>query len=363
MSILGVLVSIIWVSQALRDLDLVTNKGQSLELLFTLTWLTMPTILMIILPVALFIACLSALNKFQADSEWVVMVASGASPWRLAQPFVVLGSLIAAFVALMSLEVSPSAQRELRHYLSAVRADLITNAVRPGQFLTLDEGVVFHLHARAPSGTLSGIFLQDKRDVNLTTSYFAEAGQIVKNANGSFLIMDNGMLYRNAPDGKESQVQFVRYAIDLSDITSDKAKLNYKPRERRTSELMAPTGTDEVSRFMVGRFRAELHDRFIAPLYAFVMPLLALAFMGKARTTRQNRLQILLLAVGIALSLRIFGFAASGMAARSMTGVFLGYGVPIVVLLVSIFALLGWKRMHILPKRPQRTEVQASPKR
>ena len=38
-----------------------------------------------------------------------------------------------------------------------------------------------------------------------------------------------------------------------------------------------------------GRFRAELHERFIAPLYALAMGMIAFAALGAPRTTRQNR--------------------------------------------------------------------------
>ena len=57
-----------------------------------MTMLALPALVMIIGPVALFIACLYTLNRINADSELVVVNAAGASPWVVYKPFVVLGA-------------------------------------------------------------------------------------------------------------------------------------------------------------------------------------------------------------------------------------------------------------------------------
>ncbi|HUO53625.1 MAG TPA: LptF/LptG family permease, partial [Rhodoblastus sp.] len=60
---LSVLTAVIWLTQAMRDFDLMTTKGQSLIVFFHITGLIIPSLLMVISPIALFIAVLFALNK------------------------------------------------------------------------------------------------------------------------------------------------------------------------------------------------------------------------------------------------------------------------------------------------------------
>ena len=52
------LTGVIWVTQALREFDLLTTKGQSVLVFLGITGLTIPSLIMIIAPIALFMAVL-----------------------------------------------------------------------------------------------------------------------------------------------------------------------------------------------------------------------------------------------------------------------------------------------------------------
>ena len=77
----------IWVTQALRELDLITAKGQTLLIFLFVTGLSLPTLVVVIAPMALFIAVIYALNKLNGDSELIVMSAAGMTPRGLLRPF------------------------------------------------------------------------------------------------------------------------------------------------------------------------------------------------------------------------------------------------------------------------------------
>jgi lipopolysaccharide export system permease protein len=66
-----------------------------------------------------------------------------------------------------------------------------------------------------------------------------------------------------------------------------------------------------------GQFRAELHDRFMAPLYPFAFAALTFAFLGAPRTTRQSRNFSIGGSILAVFGLRMAGFACSVMAAKS----------------------------------------------
>ena len=48
------LTGVIWVTQALREVDLITGKGQTIMIFFTVTLLSLPALIAGIAPVALF---------------------------------------------------------------------------------------------------------------------------------------------------------------------------------------------------------------------------------------------------------------------------------------------------------------------
>ena len=123
-------------------------------------------------------------------------------------------------VAVIAAYVSPRALRELRDWSSQVRADILTNIVQPGRFTSVSGDLTFHIADRRPNGLLVGIFVDDRRDPHEEATYLAEQGEIVKNANGSFLVLEHGSIQRleaGRPDPRI--VTFDRYAFDLSKFT------------------------------------------------------------------------------------------------------------------------------------------------
>ena len=342
LSSLGVLTFMIWVTQALREVDLLTTKGQSILTFLVVTSLGIPSLVMVIAPIALFIAVLYSLNKLNSDSELIVMSASGLSPAKLLRPFLLLTVLVGLLVAAMSLVIMPWSFHALRDLVTKVRADFLTHVVREGTFTTLEQGFVFHYRERGPSGELLGVFMQDRRDPDKITSYLAESGQTIDAGESNYLVLEKGSVQRQQPGSRDAAlVGFDRYAIDLAQFGAEGSATSYKARERSTIDLLWLDAKDPVVKQQLGRFRAELHDRFVNPLFAVAFGLVAFVALGQARTTRQGRGLAMLLAVAVVLAVRIAGFLASNVAARSAWGVPFMYGVPLITILLALLALFG----------------------
>ncbi|MBV9014398.1 MAG: LptF/LptG family permease, partial [Alphaproteobacteria bacterium] len=91
----------VWLAQSLRLVDLIVNRGLSAEVFLYLAILILPRFFDIVLPIGAFIAVLFIFNRLTAESELIVMRASGLSPLALARPVLVLAGI--GFVVLMSL--------------------------------------------------------------------------------------------------------------------------------------------------------------------------------------------------------------------------------------------------------------------
>jgi lipopolysaccharide export system permease protein len=107
------LTGVVWLSQSLRLLDLVINRGQSAPTFVYLTMLLLPSLLVLILPIAYFAGTLYGLNKLNADSELVVMSACGQSRSQLAAPVMVAAVVAMMFTYLCSLYLMPLGQRTM----------------------------------------------------------------------------------------------------------------------------------------------------------------------------------------------------------------------------------------------------------
>ncbi len=327
---LGVLTAVIWVTQALREFDLLTTKGQSILTFLGVTMLTVPSLIAVIAPVALFIAVLYALNKLNSDSELIVMSAAGVSPSRMLRPFAVLTLIAALLTGAMTLYAMPWSFGELRDLIMKIRADFITHVVREGTFTTLDDGFIFHYRERGPDGSLRSILMEDRRDPTHITSYVAESGQTMEAGDNNYLVLTKGSVQRHQPDSRDAAiVVFDRYALDLAQFGAEGAGAPMKPRERSTRELFRLDPNDAYVKQQLGRFRAELHDRFVGPLYALAFAMVAFAALGQARTTRQGRGTAMLAAVVVVLLVRVAGFGASSLVVKSSAYVALDYAVPL----------------------------------
>jgi len=325
---LVVLTGVVWVTQALRQIDLITSKGQTIMIFLTITGLALPSLVAIILPVALFAGILYTLNKLNGDSELVVMAASGVSPARLLRPMALLSGLVYAVVAALYIQVLPWSFGAIEKLTTFVHADFIANFARPGAFSQLESGFVFHFRDRTPDGALHGVFMQDQRDPARFTTYIAEDGKMVDRDGTSYLQLSKGVLLRPQSPGDSSMVTFDDYTIDLSQFMRAVSAVK-RPNERSTAQLMAPDAKDRADPALIGHLRSELLDRLASPLYAFAAGLIAFAALGEARTTRQGRGLAIAGAILAFAGVRMLGFAATTLAVSTPSAAIFVWTIPL----------------------------------
>ncbi|MEA2986298.1 MAG: lipopolysaccharide export system permease protein [Alphaproteobacteria bacterium] len=330
---------LIWVTQALREIELMTNQGQTALVFLQITALIIPHLVVLLAPVALLMASAYVLNKLGTDSEIIVMNASGMSPWRLFRPFLAVAALVSVLVALLSFYIAPQSLHAFRSWFMEVRTDLVTYVVRPGRFINVQKGVTFHIRERQSNGELLGVLIDDKRNPKEHLSILAERGEILKNEHGTFLVLEGGTVQRHQSTETEPNiVEFDRYAFDLSQFASS-APLNQSVRERYLWQLLWPDPNDPLVTSQPGQLRAELHDRLSAPLYPLVFVLVAYAYLGAPRTTRQSRNLSLLGTIGVLALLRFSGFATTVISVNAPLMIAFHYFLLATATALSIWAI------------------------
>jgi lipopolysaccharide export system permease protein len=332
------LTMVIWLTHALREVDLMTNQRQTVLVFIGITGLLIPMLLAIIAPIALVVAIGHTLNRLNTDSEIVVMNASGMSPWRIFRPFLMTTLVVSGLVVFLSAYLAPKGLRELRNWAVSIKTDLVINIIQPGRFNTIERGLTFHIRERRPDGHLMGIFIDDRRDPKERVTSLSEMGEIAETARGTFLLLMNGSVHRlEAGKSDPTIVKFERYAFDLSRFTGGATIQNFGPRERNIWDLAFPDPNDPVYKQVPGAFRAELHDRIAAPFYPIAFTVVCFAILGAPRTSRQSREISVIMAIVAAGGLRLAGFACNVFAAQSTLAIFLLYGS-----LLFAFALGGY---------------------
>ncbi|WP_108659823.1 LPS export ABC transporter permease LptF [Acuticoccus kandeliae] len=286
-----ILTAVIWSTQALQRLDLVTAKGQTFAVFFALTALAVPFLATMLAPIAFVIAMVVVYDTMNRDSELVVIGAAGAGRLRLLQPAMAAAAVCAAFVALGAAYIGPAGLAEARVMLTSVRADVVTSIVQPGRFIDIEDGLTVHIRDRQADGTLRGLLLDDQRRPDLAITYLAENGRVVEAEDNTLLVMTNGSAQRmERPSNELSVAAFDAYAFDLTDLTAGPVTPTFRPSERTLFELLNPSPEDTYRAEREARFTIELHDRLSQPLAPFVYALIVFLFVGDPRMHRQGRM-------------------------------------------------------------------------
>jgi lipopolysaccharide export system permease protein len=169
--------------------------------------------------------------------------------------------------------------------------------------------LTLHIRERLPNGQLLGIFIDDQRNARERVTFLAEQGDIITRDRGTYLLLADGSVQRQQPADRDPNiVQFDRYAFDLSEFAAKKGTQKYGSRERYLWELYGQDPDDPSLADRPEQLRAELSDRIAASFYPIVIAVLAFAYLGAPRTTRQSRNLSLLSAIGAVAILRGLGF-------------------------------------------------------
>jgi lipopolysaccharide export system permease protein len=335
------LTGVIWITQALRGIDLMTSQGQTIITFLGITSLVIPALVLIIAPISLMIAISHTLNKLATDSEIIVLNAAGFSPFRLFRPFFFATCVVALMVAFIASYLAPDGMRRLSQWDADITADVLANILQPGRFAQLDQNLTIRIRERQPGGVLAGIFVDDRRDPKERVSIVADHGTVLKNGNSSFLILEDGNLERFEIGKRDpALLAFGRYAFDMSKFSNQGHDVTLGIRERYLWELLWPSPADPVYLQSPGQFRAELHDRFLSPIYPFAFAALTFAFLGAPRTTRQSRNFSIGGSILAVFGLRMAGFACSVMTVKSPLAAVVQYSLVTIAIGASLWIII-----------------------
>jgi len=328
------LLGIVWVTQALASVNLVTDSGQSIFAFLKLATLIIPSVIPIILPFALVIGVSQTLTVMNADSELTVLNSAGASRITIIRPVMILAIAMSFVSFAVDNFAEPYSRMAVRKMIATAHADMLSAVVQENTFRKVADGLYVQVAERRNGGVLRGLFVADTRDPRFELVYYAREGAVDENS--SALVMKDGEVHRKLPDGDVSIIKFDSYAFDLTDLTQSVGKSNIRAKDRDLLYLLDPDPADPQYKKNPGAFTAELHRRFTEWLLPAVFGLIALVVSADARSHREARVHPMLTALLTALFVRWASFYASNNAEESAYFIPIMYLIPIVTAALAI---------------------------
>lgn len=348
------LTSVALLSQSLAGLDLIVNQRQSALVFLKVTLLYMPQLINLILPVAVFVAALVALNRLHTEQEIVVCFAGGMSRWRVISPAMRLACTIALLALLMNLFVQPAAFRELRQELFDVRTDLAATLVREGEFTEPAPGLTVYAQSVDGQGNLRNLFIHQVKADGATTTYTAEKGRVGRAQGRPVLFMTNGSNQEFSSRGVLNYLTFEEYIFDLSPMATSDELIHYKPSDRWLHELFFPDLQQDWERRNRLDLLAEGHARIASPLYNIAFMALALNAIIGGGFSRLGYGRRIATMGAVAAGVRLVGFLVQSGAEDEAWLNVLQYLVPLITIWAALAQIFRGKvSRHIdITKRP-----------
>jgi lipopolysaccharide export system permease protein len=338
---------VVWLTQSLRLLDLVINRGQSASTFIYLTVLILPSLLVIILPIAFFAGTLYALTKLNTDSELVVMASAGYSRAQLTVPVMIAAFIVIALTYLCGLYLMPAGQRAMKDKVLDIRADVGTALLDEGEFNTPTLGLTVFIRELNSDGQIRGVLVHDSRNKKHPITYLAERGQLAQTPAGARLIMYQGTIEQTDASGAQlSVLKFKSYIFDLDQFAGPARAAERASSERYLSELLWPEPT--IKPTVRAAYFAEANNRLSQPLYCFAFGLIALAVITRGRRARGAHALRITMAVIAAAALRIAGYGVQGLGTHHPALCVLFYVIPLFGASVATAFLMGFDPAKLL---------------
>ncbi|MFQ5784368.1 MAG: LPS export ABC transporter permease LptF [Alphaproteobacteria bacterium] len=289
------LTGVVWLSQSLRFLDLIVNRGLPFLTFIHLTLLLLPTFLTVILPVSLLCAVIHTFHRLTIDSELTILRTAGISQFGLARPALILAGVMTLVCYAITLYFMPLGFRAFKDRQFLIRSDYSQVLLREGRFTSLSDAITVYVRARQPDGELRGILVHDNRNPEKPVTMMAERGALIKSPAGPrFLLINGNRQEMERANRKLSLLYFDRYDFDLSNLVASGGLRWREPRERFLGELFGPP-RDRNDMAYRGKLLAEGHQRLITPLYNIVFALIGLAAMLAGEFNRRGRVRRMLI--------------------------------------------------------------------
>ncbi len=347
-----ILVLVYWINRAVGLFDQLIGDGQSALVFLEFSMLTLPNVIRLVLPISAFAASIYVANRLTADSELVVMQATGFSAFRLARPVLWFGLIVAVMLLALMHVLVPASRATLASRSVEISENVTARFLNAGQFMHPARGITLYIREITLNGELLDLFLADDRATVSRVTYTAARALLVRGDTGPKLIMFDGMTQTvTRANSRLAITQFADVTYDLGGLLAVNAAGGRTIDALSTAELFA---ADAATLTETGSTRAafsyEAHSRFATPLLAMASALIGFACLLVGAFSRFGLWRQILAAVGLLIVVQMINTAAAGVAVTSAGLWWLAYLAPVSGIAIGAGLLWYTQQPRRLPR-------------
>ena len=310
------LMSMLWLTQSLRFVEMVTDKGLPIYLFVEMTSLLMPRVFSILSPIALFVAVMFVYNRLVTDSELVVMKAVGISSVVIARAAIFIGIMLALFNIFVLNVGIPMAENKFRDLEFEVKNSFTKMMLREGSFTTFKDATTVFIDKFVDDNTVQGIIVSDSKKDGEKVVTVAQSGKLEYTDIGPKILLKNGT--RQIMDKKKGQfssMTFEDYVVDFGDVAVSRKK-EKGVREWGIADLLKEAAKPETPAKYARTYRTEAHRRILSPLYNLVFALLACTGLLIANFNRRGQGRVIMTSILAMVAIQVLDMTFVNMARK-----------------------------------------------
>ncbi len=295
---------IVWITQSLKLVDFIVNRGIPASTFIYLAFLTLPGLLPVILPLTVFAAVLFVFYRMNADSELVIMHSGGFSSSQIGKSSLIFAMAATLFTYSLTLHFAPMSYKAFKNLQFTLRNDYSLTLLEEGVFTQVSKGITVFIRERKNDGSLHGILVHDNRNIYQPITILAESGYLTLDQGSPVISVTKGSRQVvNTKTNSLSMLYFDSYTLNLNQLmNSEAATRTADAKEMSTADLLnPPPQLDERTQL---RYQSIAHQRIISPLSILAFTLIALVAFRNCLTRRQGAATRLLITIGVVIGLQ-----------------------------------------------------------
>ena len=321
---------LIWITQAARLLDLVTEFGNPISTYIKYLFFIYPKILENIYLLCFSISIFFLFAKFENSKEINIYWMSGISKRKIIKIILLISLILFFLYLLISTLVSPFSLLKGRQLLANSKFSLINSLVKEQNFNTPLKGLTIYVGDNDKKGKLKRVFIYEK-----SRTIYAKYGEVIQFNNNNILKLYDGITHEKDAENiniisfKETIFDFSEY--QLQNITHPKFN------ERSLTWLINNLNNKDIKKR--NEIREEVNKRTLKPFLIFIIASLG-CFLLYSNEDKVNIKKLRLTIYTLVIALLILNQSLIGMSSQSIIHTYF-YSLFLLTLFLTIAFVLN----------------------
>jgi lipopolysaccharide export system permease protein len=287
---------VIWITQAVRLLDLIGEEGNSFTTYFLYILSILPKFFSRISIIIFFISFVVTISKFEEHNELRALWFSGLEKKKFINYLLRSTVIFVLVLIIIRCFIVPHFTNYSRYLLLNTGVGAIGPLLKQNNFNNPLKKITIYVGKKNQINELEDIILFED-DSNIKKTIVAKSGVVINENNKNLLVLVEGSIQEERKDRKISILDFDKTTLDLSQYNK-KTVVYYKFNEMFFLELVKRS--NNKNDVQLSNIVGELNDRIVMPLFIPSLVLLAcLLIITNKEVINNNFIKLIIFSYGI----------------------------------------------------------------